>query len=571
MNDYLINFVKRALIRFSLIVYVRHLKMMISPKRRALHRQQRGRLEYYRRTIGSSLCTYAPKPLKNNILIFNTFEDVDAVALHSIALASFKKAGFKLCAILSGRTDGWLEQTLRLFGVDMFVYYEDFMDWGAHAEFENLWEKLINGHRILDLKYRGANVGKYALSTFMRQTRNGDPDLTDTDTAVAFRALLLDVLRYADAVEKINAAMKPTAALIADRGYSPQGQLFDIMINNNYPCFTWNSAHSNQVLMLKRYSKKNLSDHHSTLSQASWSHIKAMSWSEKHWNDLSGNFSSNYKSGEWASAGGSQVDKSFPAPIEVIEQLGLNPEKKTAFVFSHIFWDGTFFWGEDLFRNYVDWFCQTVAAACENDSLNWVFKIHPANVMKDNRDGVFGEHSEMKAIRDVVNSLPPHVCVIEAADTLSTYALFPIMDFCITVRGTVGIEASCRGIPVITAGSGRYDRKGFTVDPDSSSQYLDILSSLPNIEPLSSKQTELARRFAYGIFHLRPLTVTSFNFGYGKDSKATMLINCDCVREENPYNAVDISSVAHWIESGEEDFLNLNFSSERKTNRGCNG
>ena len=34
--------------------------------------------------------------------------------------------------------------------------------------------------------------------------------------------------------------------------------------------------------------------------------------------------------------------------------------------------------------------------------------------------------------------------------------LFKVIDYGITVRGTIGIELPCFGIPVITAGTGRY-------------------------------------------------------------------------------------------------------------------
>ena len=42
---------------------------------------------------------------------------------------------------------------------------------------------------------------------------------------------------------------------------------------------------------------------------------------------------------------------------------------------------------------------------------------------------------------------------------------FQNIDFALTVRGTVGCELACYGVPVITAGTGRYSHQGFTVDP----------------------------------------------------------------------------------------------------------
>jgi hypothetical protein len=46
------------------------------------------------------------------------------------------------------------------------------------------------------------------------------------------------------------------------------------------------------------------------------------------------------------------------------------------------------------------------------------------------------------------------------------------MDYCLTVHGTAGIEAARLGITVLTTGTGRYDRRGFTSDSDSREEYL---------------------------------------------------------------------------------------------------
>ena len=43
-----------------------------------------------------------------------------------------------------------------------------------------------------------------------------------------------------------------------------------------------------------------------------------------------------------------------------IKKFNLDPNKKIAVLFSHIFWDGTFFYGEDLFIDYEDWFRETL-------------------------------------------------------------------------------------------------------------------------------------------------------------------------------------------------------------------
>ena len=52
-----------------------------------------------------------------------------------------------------------------------------------------------------------------------------------------------------------------------------------------------------------------------------------------------------------------------------------------------------------------------------------------------------------------------------------------MMDACITVRGTVGIEVAAKEKLLITCGSGRYDRLGFSLDFNNKGKYLNYLKN----------------------------------------------------------------------------------------------
>ena len=71
---------------------------------------------------------------------------------------------------------------------------------------------------------------------------------------------------------------------------------------------------------------------------------------------------------------------------EIFKRYSLDQSKKLAVVFSHVLWDANLFYGEDLFKDYGDWFEQTVKAACGNDRVNWLIKMHPANLWKRSRE-----------------------------------------------------------------------------------------------------------------------------------------------------------------------------------------
>ena len=248
---------------------------------------------------------------------------------------------------------------------------------------------------------------------------------------------------------------------------------------------------------------------------------------------------------------------------ELRQRLGLDARKKVAVIFPHILWDGTFFFGTDLFRNYEEWFIETVRAACANEQVNWIINFHPANVVKNVRDGVQGEPSEAAAIRRHFGRLPAHLAAIPADSDINTFSLFGLMDSCVTVRGTIGIEVASFGIPVLTAGTGRYDRKGFTIDSESREEYVQRLARIQDIPPLSSSQRELAERVAYATFLLRPLPLTTITLEFHRDAKATGRTQLNAVTKEDWLKAPDLRAFATWVgESQDADFLQWDYFNE---------
>ena len=169
------------------------------------------------------------------------------------------------------------------------------------------------------------------------------------------------------------------------------------------------------------------------------------------------------------------------------------------------------FYGEDLFGDQEEWFVETIRAACANDRVNWIVKLHPANVWKRRRDGVEGEElGDLVAIREAVGELPAHVKLLLPESPIATRSLFDLVDWGITIRGSIGVELPCFGVPVLTAGTGFYSGRGFTVDSATAEEYLGRLAHIEEIPPLTPEQVELARRHAYALFRLRPTPFTSF-------------------------------------------------------------
>lgn len=478
---------------------------------------------------------------------------VDFVALESFVLKAFEAAGYRP-VVLSG--PGWpVHQAYRAEGIADRYFYQEFSPLPKLQEARHLAAGIKTFADLIEATYRGIRIGKYVASTLMRMWRQGSIPVEDPAVAAELTDRLAQSMAFVDGAHEMIRRFRPGAAVFVDRGYSPSGELFDTCIANNIPCYSWNAAHRNNALMLKRFDRDNATVHPSSLSADSWERLRARPWSDKLTELVRSELAWCYSSGEWYSEVGTQVNKQDLGKDSLIRQLGLDPQKKTGVIFSHIFWDATFFWGTDLFRDYEDWFVQTVRAACANDRMNWLVKVHPANVVKDHRDGVTGDPSEIQALRKHVVDLPSHVKILPADWKISTFSLFNIMDYCLTVRGTVGIEAAMLGKTVLTAGTGRYDRYGFTHDFNDKAAYLEALGRLETIPAPTPSETELAVRYGYGVFLGRPLPLTSLQMEYQKDARATLQVGWKLQTFDELKQAPDLQEAARFIRSGSEDYL----------------
>jgi hypothetical protein len=474
--------------------------------------------------------------------------------LVEIALVTaFRLAGYR--PVILTDYDRWMGAYYREIGVQEHLYWDDCFRQVPMAEAVHVMASIGSFEQLIKADYCGARVGKYAASTVLRHLRVGRLDLSDRSVRDALLPFLHRAMCYARTAEAIVETLRPQLVLSVDTGYSPRGELFDLCLAAGIDTITWNAAHRNNQLMLKRYSRGNREVHPASLSVSTWGELQAKPWTEADRNLLRRELVGSYTSGEWYSEVGTQFHTKLEDPAEVRRTLGLEDGKKTVVIFPHIFWDGTFFYGTDLFESYEEWFVETMKVAYANPCVNWIVKIHPANIVKNMRDGVGSEPSELTAIRSLGGSPPPHVRIIQPDSRLSTLSLYSVMDYCVTVRGTVGIEAASFGIPVLTAGTGRYDRLGFTVDSESRGQYLDRLAHIQDLPSLTARERELAERFAYGVFIARPLTLRAVALEYQRDAKASLQTRVCLPKGQELHAAADLRALAAWIQSGQEDFL----------------
>jgi len=365
--------------------------------------------------------------------------------------------------------------------------------------------------------YAGYQVGYHVVSTLIRRTFDGSPDLHLDANRALVADILDEVLRAYVVCGRILHEVAPEVVLVEEANYAVNGPLVDVAVARGIDVIQTIVTWRDDALMSKRLTTANRrvdakSVAPETLTRLTTDHgfpppaeLDAQ---------LDADFGYRYD-GRWAQSAQFQPNTRAFTGDQIVEAIGLDPAKPTAVVFAHVLWDATLFFGVDLFDNYADWLRQTVLAAAANTNLNWVVKTHPSNVFRSaHGDVAAGASSEGEIVRTALPSLPAHVHVLAPDTPISTVSLYRFADYGVTVRGTAGLEMACFAKPVLTAGTGAYSGLGFTYDSETKAEYLDRIATIEALGPLDHEMTARARRYAHTLFVRRPWVSQSFRLRF---------------------------------------------------------
>ena len=351
---------------------------------------------------------------------------------------------------------------------------------------------------------------------------------------------------------------KPDLIIIKEANYSKYAPITDICVASNIDVIQVTQPNRDDALILRRLNKETRRQHPSSVSYSNFQSFKNRKLDHLQEEQLDKVLKARY-SGKWFLQKRNQPNSEDYAKGEIFKRYDLDQSKKLAVVFSHVLWDANLFYGEDLFKDYGDWFEQTVKAACGNDRVHWLIKMHPANLWKRSREGVKGEYAEISIINDSIGKLPLHVKILDPSASVSTLSLYESIDYAITVRGTAATEAPCFGVPTLTAGTGRCDGFGFTIDSCSCEEYLNKLDAIEKIPKMNSEQIGLARIHAYLAFCKRPWIFKSWKASFTNFGVSTPL-ETNLIQMENSWPDIDENQdIEQWVnwanDRSEVDFL----------------
>lgn len=151
---------------------------------------------------------------------------------------------------------------------------------------------------------------------------------------------------------------------------------------------------------------------------------------------------------------------------------GFDMTKPTAMLAANVVWDAAAVNQDLLFDVVFEWVHETIRYFAGRPDLQLIIKPHPGeeeSSIPETRHKVLGE------IEKAGIQVPRNVFLLPPKTAITAYELFPYIGLGLVHTGTLGLELSMAGIPVIVAAKAPYRGKGFTIDPPTREAYFEAI------------------------------------------------------------------------------------------------
>jgi hypothetical protein len=230
---------------------------------------------------------------------------------------------------------------------------------------------------------------------------------------------------------------------------------------------------------------------------------------------------------------------------DLVKRFGWRDDRPLIAVYAANWYDYPHSCGMENFRDYADWADETVARAVRNNSANWLFKPHPC-------EAYYGGLNGPGLADRVAEANAAHLAIVPQG--LANHAVLNAIDGVVTFQGTVGLEASCLGIPTLVADSCWYGDGGFAMHFPGREGYLAALSRRWWEEAGDmSARTRAARVFA-GLYFALPEWQGTYVHADDSHSDALNHTLPDIIARHADAIANDIRLVRDWAADGETFF-----------------
>ena len=232
-----------------------------------------------RRTASPALRRARPRRHSAGVALFISMSDhVFQLKLEGLLATALQLEGYRP-VILTLRNARWAEPYFRAFGIDEFVYPDEFLSPQRAAEAERAAAEFLRGEvsvqSLKALEFRGAAVGQQTLSSLSRRFFQGRISLANPEVRGALDDVLTEAMRSVLRGEELIDRVQPDIALFIEKGYAGLGSIYDIALRRgtNVIQFLSVGMHWRNALIFKRYTPETRRIHPASLSAESWRRV----------------------------------------------------------------------------------------------------------------------------------------------------------------------------------------------------------------------------------------------------------------------------------------------------------
>ena len=491
---------------------------------------------------------------KSSMLIFSLVDWHYTIQIELILARLAEAGGCK--AYLAGSEMAKKYWKAMGYGADRFVPWLELENEYKEAAAKEVQTVLSSNPSFEHLKsyaYNGVEAGKHTLSAVGRTLFRALFDPMSDDCLPKVRKHLTTTVMKAMVMQKIIDDYKVEQVLINEPNYYNAG-ISQTALANGRPFLQFCHAYQENAFVLKRYFAGNRAVNPISLSASSWKSLTSNPLSTEMQNDINAVIDEKY-SGRNMLSRRIGLDAPQMGRDELVKKLGLDPARRTAVVFSHVLWDANMFWGKDLYeKGAEEWLIETVRLAMCNKNMNWIIKVHPANVWKMKQAGKDISYNDVNAVKKEFGQLPDNFKILLPEEKVNPLSLFQSIDVGVTIMGTVGIELPVFGVPCITAGTGRYSAHGFTLDPVNKTEYENMILNAHKLNKLDQPSMELARKYFWGIYKGRVWQSSLYSAKTQSENVSDQRI---VLKPFADISSEDRRMIEFMSNTGEEDYFSL--------------
>jgi hypothetical protein len=417
------------------------------------------------------------------------------------------------------------------------------------ASFKKYWKKedLKNAIKIVEglndyacsgFVYRNINVGEHAYSSTLRALGRGTL-LNDPFHIWLLRRQLIAGITIINMTERALDDIRPFRVMAVHGIYIDHGTTCEVARKKGYPIVVYSVPYRKDAIMLC---------HSNTYHRALITEPTSM-WENRTFSPKMEKKLNNYVISR--QRGTKDSITYHPNPIEdrqsVTKALDLLPDKPIVSMFTNVIWDAQLYHSYNAFKDILDWLFKSVEYFIGRTDVQWVIRIHPAEVKATKKT----EQPLANELKKRFNTLPPHIKIVKPESDLSSYSLVNMSTAAIIYGTKMGLEIALRGVPVIVAGESFNRGKGFTYDVSSEKEYFELLDRVTELPENSDEMLSRAKRYAYHFFFKRQIDFP-FLTGFVPGDRYSMKLTFNSLKELMPGKNKNLDIICRGILEGSE-------------------